>query len=125
MASKYAAADLWQRTGLTAGDVDVAEVYDGFSWLALCWLEDLGFCAKGEGGPFVQDGNIALDGSIPTNTHGGSLSAGRLHAISHVIECVAQLRGTAGDRQVPGAATGVVTAGGGTMAGAILLRRPQ
>jgi acetyl-CoA acetyltransferase len=125
MASKYAAADLWQRTGRTPADVDLAEVYDGFSWLALCWLEDLGFCAKGEGGPFVKAGNIALGGSIPTNTHGGSLSAGRLHAISHVIECVSQLRGEAGDRQVPGAQTGVVTAGGGTMAGALLFGRPQ
>jgi acetyl-CoA acetyltransferase len=96
-------------------------VYDGFSWLALCWLEDLGFCAKGEGGPFVAGGSIARGGAIPTNTHGGSLSAGRLHAISHVIECVEQLRGAAGERQVPGAEVGIVTAGGGTMGGAVLL----
>ena len=123
MASRYAAARLWERTGLSAGDVDVAEVYDGFSWLALCWLEDLGFCAKGEGGPFIAEGNIALGSTIPTNTHGGSLSGGRLHAISHVIECVQQLRGEADERQVPDARTGIVTSGGGTMAGTLLLRR--
>jgi acetyl-CoA acetyltransferase len=121
MASKRCAADLWAATGMTAADVDVAQLYDGFSWLALCWLEDLGFCAKGEGGPFVAEGNLRLGGALPSNTHGGSLSAGRLHAISHVIECVEQLRGAAGARQVAGARTGVVTAGGGTMAGALLL----
>jgi acetyl-CoA acetyltransferase len=122
MASRYCAENLRRRTGVGMDEVDVAEVYDGFSWLALCWLEDLGFCAKGEGGPFVAAGNIARGGRIPTNTHGGSLSAGRLHGISHVVECVQQLRGEAGARQVPGARTGVVTAGGGTMAGALLLR---
>ncbi len=123
MASRYAAGRLWQRTGRSARDVDVAEVYDGFSWLALCWLEDLGFCAKGEGGPFVADGNVALGGAIPSNTHGGSLSGGRLHAISHVIECVLQLRGECGERQVADATRGIVTSGGGTMAGALLLER--
>lgn len=121
MASRYAAASLWKRSGLGPGDVDVAQLYDGFSWLALCWLEDLGFCAKGEGGPFIADGNISLTGRLPTNTHGGSLSGGRLHAISHVIECAEQLCGRAGDRQVADAEVGVVTAGGGTMAGALLL----
>ena len=121
MASKSVAEDLWRRSGLGPGDVDIAQVYDGFSWLALCWLEDLGFCAKGEGGPFVASGAIARGGSLPTNTHGGSLSGGRLHAITHVIECIEQLRGSAGDRQVDGARVGVVTAGGGPMAGAALL----
>lgn len=122
MASKFAAGRLWERTGMSPRDVDVAEIYDGFSWLALCWLEDLGFCAKGEGGPFIADGNIALGGSIPCNTHGGSLSGGRLHAISHVVECVQQLRGECGDRQVESANTGLVTSGGGPMAGALLLQ---
>jgi len=123
MASKGCADELWRRTGLSPSDVDVAQVYDGFSWLALCWLEDLGFCTKGDGGPFIADGNIALGGAIPTNTHGGSLSAGRLHVITHVIECVEQLRRTCGERQVTDAEVGVVTAGGGTMAGALLLGR--
>jgi acetyl-CoA acetyltransferase len=121
MAARRAADRLWERTGVRPQDLDVAQVYDGFSWLALCWLEDLGFCAKGEGGPFVAEGNAALGGAIPSNTHGGSLSGGRLHGITHVIECVEQIRGTAAGRQVPGAELGVVTAGGGTMAGALLL----
>lgn len=123
MASRYAAAALWRRTDIRPGDVGVAELYDGFSWTALCWLEDLGFCAKGEGGPFVAEGHCALGGKIPTNTHGGSLSAGRLHAISHVIECVEQLRGECGERQVQGAEVGIVTSGGGMTAGAALFRR--
>jgi acetyl-CoA acetyltransferase len=121
MASARLAGDLWAGAGVGAKDVDVAQVYDGFSWLALCWLEDLGFCEKGEGGPFAADGNLGPGGHLPTNTHGGSLSGGRLHAISHIIECVEQLRGTAGDRQVANAQVGVVTAGGGTMAGAAVL----
>lgn len=123
MASRYAAEALWRRSGMRPDDIDVAELYDGFSWTALCWLEDLGVCAKGEGGAFFADGGARLGGRTPVNTHGGSLSGGRLHAISHVIECVQQLRGESGDRQVAGAATGVVTAGGGTMAGAMLLSR--
>jgi len=123
MASRYAAARLWERTGLGPSDVDVAQVYDGFSWLALCWLEDLGFCPKGEGGPFVAEGNVALGGRVPTNTHGGSLSGGRLHGISHVIEAAQQLRGQCGERQVQEANLAVVTSGGGPMAGALLLGR--
>jgi acetyl-CoA acetyltransferase len=123
MASLYASRRLWERTGLGPADVQVAEVYDGFSWLALCWLEDLGFCGKGEGGPFIAEGNAGLGGRVPTNTHGGSLSAGRLHGISHVVECVQQLRGECGERQVNSAEVGVVTAGGGVMAGAALLAR--
>jgi acetyl-CoA acetyltransferase len=121
MASKYCAENLWRRTGFKPDDVDVVQLYDGFSWLALSWLEDLGFCAKGDGGAFIAEGNVAIGGRIPANTHGGSLSGGRLHAISHVIECVRQLRGGLGDRQVDGARHGVVTAGGGLMAGALLL----
>ncbi|MGH2830791.1 MAG: thiolase family protein [Actinomycetota bacterium] len=121
MASRFASDQLWRRSAHDPADIDVVQIYDGFSWLALCWLEDLGFCKKGEGGPFVADGSIGIGGSLPANTHGGSLSAGRLHAISHVIECVEQLRGSCGERQVEGAGVGVVTAGGGTTAGAVIL----
>jgi len=122
MASLYASRRLWERTGLSAADLDVAELYDGFSWLSLCWLEDLGVCAKGEGGPYFAGGKAAIGGGgVAVNTHGGSMSGGRLHAISHVIECVQQLRGECGERQVGGAKVGAVSAGGGTMAGALLL----
>jgi len=122
MASKYAGDRLWERTGMSAADLDVAELYDGFSWLSLCWLEDLGVCAKGDGGPYFASGKARVGGGrVPVNTHGGSMSGGRLHAISHVIECVKQLRGECGDRQVAGAEVGTVTAGGGIMGGALLL----
>ena len=73
---------MWSRTDLRPGDVDVAELYDGFCWLAMAWLEALGLCGHGESGPFIEGGKrIALDGELPLNTHGGQLSAGRLHGI--------------------------------------------
>jgi len=121
MASREVSDQVWQRSGLSARDVDVAQVYDGFSFLALCWLEDAGFCAKGEGGPFVASGAIALGGSLPTNTHGGNLSEGRSHGIGHFLEGIVQLRGTAGPRQVPGARVAFVANGGGPIAGAVVL----
>jgi acetyl-CoA acetyltransferase len=127
MALRDAAAQLWTRTDLTPADVDVAELYDGFSFIALCWLEALGFCGKGEGGPFIDGGErIARDGLIPLNTHGGQLSAGRLHGYGFIHEACAQLWGIAGERQVvrPGGRrpeVGVAAAGGGPLAGCLLL----
>jgi acetyl-CoA acetyltransferase len=124
MSARDAAAHLWSRTSLTPADVDVAELYDGFSFLALCWLEALGFCKPGEGGPFIESGTrIALDGELPLNTHGGQLSAGRLHGFGFLHEAVLQLRGEAGDRQVQGSEVAVVANGGGPLAGAMLLTR--
>jgi acetyl-CoA acetyltransferase len=127
MALRDAAAQLWTRTDLTPADVDVAELYDGFSFIALCWLEALGFCAKGEGGPFIDGGErIARDGLLPLNTHGGQLSAGRLHGYGFLHEACAQLWGVAGERQVvrPGGRqpeVAVAAAGGGPLAGCLLL----
>jgi acetyl-CoA acetyltransferase len=121
MASKGVSDRVWASSGLSPRDVDVAEVYDGFSFLALCWLEDAGFCKKGEGGPFAASGAIALGGSLPTNTHGGNLSEGRSHGIGHILEAVQQLRGTAGPRQVPGARVAFAANGGGPIAGAMVL----
>ena len=126
MAARDAGAQLWTRTDLTPDDVDVAELYDGFSFLAMTWLEALGFCGKGESGPFIEGGGrIALDGELPLNTHGGQLSAGRLHGFGFVHEACLQLRGEAGDRQVPGKRVEVaaVANGGGPIAGAMLLTR--
>lgn len=124
MAARDAGAQLWTRTDLTPADVDVAELYDGFSFLTLCWLESLGFCAKGEGGPFVEGGErIALDGELPLNTNGGQLSAGRLHGFGFIHEACLQLRHEAGDRQVDGAEVAAVANGGGPIAGAMLLTR--
>ena len=78
MAATSAARHLWQRTGLTPADVDTAQLYDGFSILALAWIEALGFCGQGEGGAFIEEGKrIALDGQLPLNTAGGQLSFGQ------------------------------------------------
>ena len=122
----YATANaMWNRTELRAEDVDVAELYDGFTIEAVWWLEALGFCGTGEAGAFVEGGKrIALDGELPLNTWGGQLSGGRLHAaFGHTAEAVRQLRGEAGDRQVRNAEVAAVTNVGGYEAGAALLTR--
>jgi acetyl-CoA acetyltransferase len=128
MANADAATMLWTRTDLRPGDVDVAQLYDGFSFLALSWLEALGFCRPGEGGAYVEDGTrISRDGGwLPLNTGGGQLSGGRLHGFGHLHEAVLQLRGQAGDHQVPGAPeVAVAAAGGGPLAGCLLLTGPR
>lgn len=117
------AAHLWTRTELGPDDVDVALLYDGFTFNCLSWIEGLGFCGIGEAKDFLAGGkNIALDGVLPLNPHGGQLSHGRTHGMGLVHEAVTQLRGEAGDRQVNGARVAVVSSGGLTPSGAILLR---
>jgi acetyl-CoA acetyltransferase len=125
MACRDAGAMLWQRTDLRPRDVDVAELYDGFSFITLAWLEALGFCGTGESGPFVEGGaRIALDGELPLNTAGGQLSGGRLHGYGFLHEACVQLRGEGGERQVPGAPrVAVAAAGGGPLASCLLLTR--
>jgi len=123
MAARDAAAHLWSRTDLKPADVDTAQLYDGFSFLTLAWLEALGFCKKGESGPFVEDGRIALGGALPLNTWGGQLSGGRLHGFGFVAEAVRQLRGECGARQVPDCEVAVVGVGGGPVAGCMLLTK--
>jgi len=126
MASADAAAELWRRTELRPADVDVAELYDGFSFLTLAWLEALGFCGRGEGGPFVEGGaRIARDGVLPLNTYGGQLSAGRMHGHWVLHEAVTQLRGAAGARQVIRHDVGIVSTGGGPIATCMVLTRPR
>jgi len=118
------AAHLWTRTSLRPDDVDVAQLYDGFTFNALSWLEALGFCELGGATDFLDGGKtIALDGRLPLNTSGGQLSAGRLHGYGFVREAVLQLRGEATGRQVADARVAVVSAGGGVPAGVMLLRR--
>lgn len=125
MASVDAAAEMWSRTDLTGRDVDVAELYDGFTFLTFAWLEALGLCGEGESGPWVEGADrIALDGELPLNTYGGQLSAGRLHGYWVLHEACLQLRGQAGDRQVPNVPeVAVVSNGGGPIAGCMLLTR--
>lgn len=117
------AAHLWTRTSLRPGDVDVAELYDGFTMNCLSWIEALGFCGIGEAKDFLDGGkNIARDGQLPLNTHGGQLSHGRTHGMGLLHEAVSQLRGEAGARQVADARVGVVSTGGLTPSGVLLLR---
>jgi len=126
MAAHDAATMMWARTELEPADVDVAQVYDGFSYLALVWLEALGFCPVGGAGAFVSDrGTIGLGGTLPVNTGGGQLSAGRLHGFGHLHEACVQLWGRGRDRQAPGRPrVAVAAAGGGPLAGCLLLVRP-
>lgn len=101
--------------GVTPKEVDVAELYDCFTITTLVQLEELGFCATGEGGTFVEGGRIRLGGELPVNTHGGLLSQGHVDGMLHVLEGVRQIRGQAGRHQVPECEIAVVTGVGGTI----------
>ncbi len=123
MAMSDAAAQMWSRTDLKPSDLKVAELYDGFTFLTIAWLEALGICGDGEAGPYVEGGaRIARDGELPLNTYGGQLSAGRMHGYWALHEGCLQLRGEAGERQVSQRPdVGVVSVGGGPVAGCMLL----
>jgi len=123
MAMSDAAAQMWSRTELKPTDLQVAQLYDGFTFLTMAWLEALGICGDGEAGPFVEGGTrIARDGALPLNTYGGQLSAGRMHGYWTLYEACLQLRGEAGERQVSQRPeVGVVSVGGGPIAGCMLL----
>jgi acetyl-CoA acetyltransferase len=103
--------------GLAAGDIDVVELYDSFTITVLLALEDLGFCAKGDGGAFVESGAIGPGGSLPGQTTGGGLSFAHPGAFGMflLVEAVRQLRGECGDRQVEGARTAVAHGCGGVL----------
>ena len=119
-----AARSMWDNTDLTQADVDVAQLYDGFSFLTLAWLEALGFCGDGESGAFVEGGDrIALEGELPVNTDGGQLSAGKRHGYGFIHEACVQLRGEGGERQVPDAQVAVAAVGGGPQSTCLLLSR--
>jgi acetyl-CoA acetyltransferase len=105
------------QAGVQPQDIDVVELYDAFTINTLLFLEDLGFCPKGEAGRFVQDGCIAPGGSLPVNTNGGGLSCVHpgMYSLFCVVEAVQQLMGQAGERQVPGAKLALAHGNGGVL----------
>jgi acetyl-CoA acetyltransferase len=104
----------YMQAGVGPKDIDFAELYDCFTSNVLITIEDYGFCAKGDGGAFVQDGRIELGGQLPVNTHGGLLSQAHVEGMLHVTEAVKQLRHEVEpERQVPGAELGIVSGHGG------------
>jgi acetyl-CoA acetyltransferase len=114
---------LYRTAGIGPRDIDCAQLYDHYTGMVLLQLEDLGFCERGESGPFVASGALAWpDGILPTNTAGGSLSEAYVHGLNHVVEAVKQLRGAAVN-QVRDAEVCLVASGSGIPTSALLLRR--
>ena len=116
-AAQQSGSAAFRMAGLTAQDMDIAQLYDAFTINVLLFLEDLGFCKKGEGGSFVEHGGIAPGGRLPVNTNGGGLSCTHpgMYGAFTIIESVRQLRGEAGARQVTSAQTAVAHGNGGTL----------
>jgi acetyl-CoA acetyltransferase len=128
-AARGCATEMFRQTGLKRSDIDVLQLYDSFTITVLLLLEGLGFCDRGEGGPFVAEGHTAPGGSLPVNTDGGGLSSSHpgMRGIFLAIEAVRQLRGDAGVAQVPNAATALIAGSGGYLSGiaTAILARPE
>jgi acetyl-CoA acetyltransferase len=110
-----AAKTLYGQLGIGPDDIDVCELYDCYTYTTLVTLEDYGFCGKGEGGPFVEDGKLGPGGSLPTNTGGGQLSAYYMWGFTPISEAVIQLRGEGGERQVAKTDHALVSGNGGVL----------
>ena len=110
-------AQAYKMAGMKASDIDVLALYDAFTINTILFLEDLGFCPKGEGGPFVSGGHIGPKGGLAVNTNGGGLSYCHpgMYGLFLLIESVRQLRGERGAGQVPGARTAIVQGNGGVL----------
>jgi acetyl-CoA acetyltransferase len=121
--SQYLADRLWAASGMTARNVDLAQLYDAYTWVVLRQLEDFGFAARGEAGEFMRSGAGAYTGSLPVNTNGGLLSEGYIHGLNNVVEAVVQLRHEAGERQVADASVALCTGFSGSFGSAALLAR--
>ncbi|GMG84941.1 thiolase [Paralimibaculum aggregatum] len=116
-AAAQSGREAYRMAGLGPGEIDHVMLYDAFTICTLMFLEDLGFCTKGEGGAFAASGAIAPGGSLPVNTNGGGLSCNHpgMYGIFTVIEAAEQLRGRCGARQVPGAEVALAHANGGVL----------
>jgi acetyl-CoA acetyltransferase len=116
-AARQSGTKAFGMAGVTHDDIDVCEIYDSFTYTALVTLEELGFCAKGEGGAFVANQRTAPGGDFPMNTNGGGLSYTHpgMYGMFILIEAIRQLRGECGPRQVPGAKLALVNGTGGTL----------
>ena len=112
---------LWADGGHSPDEVDLADLYDGFSFMTITWLEGLGLCGEGEAFDFIQDGRITRMGKLPVNPSGGNLGGGRLHGVNHLMDGMFQVTGRSGDRQVAGARLAVVGIGMGWTAAGFLL----
>jgi acetyl-CoA acetyltransferase len=118
MYASTAGPRIWERTGLGPDDMDVACIYDCFTYTVMASMEGFGFCEPGQVGKWFAEGRGTYGGDVVVNPHGGLLSEGYIHGLNHHYEAALQLRGDAGVRQVPDAELVLVTAGGGPYGGA-------
>lgn len=117
---RVACERLWESSGLERGDVDLPQLYDGFSPFIYLWLEALGYCPEGEAHRFVQDGAISTSTGLPIASGGGALGCGRLHGLPQMLECYLQLSRRAGDRQLDDVRVGLACHSSPHFGGAIV-----